>query len=565
MHALPRPGGTPFFIDIRTGVRQTLTQSRLLGNVRRLRPLANLAVNWCEPRMASSLSLISSAPDPGKKPPHSADSQKSSDIGDTAQTFDATRKPVNSRPAQPVSSEASVATATAPALEDMLTVLRRNVAEESRSADSLIRATSEAALALTGADGVAIAFRSKGVITCRARSGELAPDLGSCVNANSGISGECLRTASILVCHDTRTDSRVDNEVCQKRGIGSIVVVPLRGPVGIAGILEVFSARGNAFGTREINSLRGLAEIAEAAYLRERQAQQEATRAALRSAHRLPALLARAAGSEKMPGIIPRELTPSVDSDSRPERSVWLLGGTICLLLLIAGIWLSWHGPISELAELEAAQNQKPPAQLSTQPKTPTPPKPDPGIVRPPTKKLAARAGTARTPRLRPVETIGIAQAQSSPEAHISEPIVAAGKTDALSNAAQSASTDSAPLIPVNAAQNHAQFPSLLSDREPLPVMGSPISRGVTQGQLIRRVDPVYPAQAQAEGITGPVVLEIHVGNDGSVRHVSSARGDPLLVTAAEDAVRQWQYAPTLLDGRPVETTRQVTVVFKLP
>ena len=95
--------------------------------------------------------------------------------------------------------------------------------------------------------------------------------------------------------------------------------------------------------------------------------------------------------------------------------------------------------------------------------------------------------------------------------------------------------------------------------------MGAPVSRGVIQGELIRKVDPVYPPQARAERITGPVVLEIRVGQDGTVRSIRTVSGDPQLVGASLEAVRQWRYAPTLLDGHAIETTKQVTVLFKLP
>ncbi len=524
--------------------------------------------------MASSLSLISSGSDPEKKPSHipdpqRSDPQKSNDASDTAQSAGIPRKPVSFITAQPISSNAALATtAIPPAPDDVLRALRRSVDEVSQPADNLMRASAEAARLLTGADGVALAFRAKGVIICRARSGELAPDLGSCVNANSGISGECLRTASILVCEDAYADPRVDNDVCQRMGIRSIVVVPLRGPVGIAGILEVFSAHLNAFGSREINSLRGLAEIAEAAYEQERRAQQEATRAALRPAHRLPALLARAVAGEGALHSNSRDLgfSQTETTDPRPERFIWALGVSTVSLLLIAGVWLSWHGPISELAELEAAQAHSPTTQSVMPPKPiATPPKPVPGIVRGQADKLSARIFQTKPSRLKAANGKSFAgQTQSSPEANAAEQIAAA-KTDLLSSATSSPATEKAPIVKIHAAQNRSELPALPSDREPLPVMDAPISHGVTQGELIRKVDPVYPVQALAQRITGPVVLEVRVGEDGTVRNVVSASGDPVLVTAAMQAVRQWQYSPTLLDRRPIETTKRVTVVFKLP
>src|SRR5207302_8656812 len=123
----------------------------------------------------------------------------------------------------------------------------------------IFRAATDAARILSGADGTALALRTSGVIICRARSGSIAPEVGSPLNVDSGISGECLRSATVLLCHDAATDSRVDPEVSASLSIRSIVVVPLRGAMGIAGILEAFSGRMNAFSAEEIDSLRSLA------------------------------------------------------------------------------------------------------------------------------------------------------------------------------------------------------------------------------------------------------------------------------------------------------------------
>lgn len=151
----------------------------------------------------------------------------------------------------------------------LLDLLREAVATGSKSTDAILRAVAEAAGVLSGAHGTALALRQEGVIVCRARSGDIAPALGSPLSADSGISGECLRTATILVCRDADTDDRVDPEVCRSLGVRSIAVVPLRGRIGMIGILEAFSARAGAFEKQQIDCLRALAEIAESAYERE--------------------------------------------------------------------------------------------------------------------------------------------------------------------------------------------------------------------------------------------------------------------------------------------------------
>ena len=154
----------------------------------------------------------------------------------------------------------------------LLGVLREAAMTGPQSADAILNALADAARVLCAADGTAIASRQDGVIVCRARSGDMAPSLGAPLNSDSGISGECLRTASMQICNDASTDARVDSAACRALGIRSVAVVPLLGRMGMFGILEAFSARTDAFEEEQINLLRSLAEIAEMAYERERSA-----------------------------------------------------------------------------------------------------------------------------------------------------------------------------------------------------------------------------------------------------------------------------------------------------
>jgi len=91
------------------------------------------------------------------------------------------------------------------------------------------------------------------------------------------------------------------------------------------------------------------------------------------------------------------------------------------------------------------------------------------------------------------------------------------------------------------------------------------ISQGVSQGLLVKRVQPVYPQQALMMHLAGVVQLDANIAKDGSVSKVQVASGDPILARAATDAVRQWKYKPYLLNGAPVDIQTQITVSFKLP
>jgi TonB family protein len=86
----------------------------------------------------------------------------------------------------------------------------------------------------------------------------------------------------------------------------------------------------------------------------------------------------------------------------------------------------------------------------------------------------------------------------------------------------------------------------------------------IPKPKLIKEVNPIYPEAAKANGVQGTVKLHVILAKDGSVRQAELVSGDPLLVQAAIDAVKQWRYRPSLLNGQPVEVDNEVSVVFYL-
>jgi TonB family protein len=91
------------------------------------------------------------------------------------------------------------------------------------------------------------------------------------------------------------------------------------------------------------------------------------------------------------------------------------------------------------------------------------------------------------------------------------------------------------------------------------------IDGSVMDGQLITRVDPIYPGQAKLQHIHGEVRLQVWVSPDGTVQNVNLISGPPQLVGAAIDAVKQWRYRPTVSSGHPVAIVTTVNVPFRLP
>jgi periplasmic protein TonB len=99
----------------------------------------------------------------------------------------------------------------------------------------------------------------------------------------------------------------------------------------------------------------------------------------------------------------------------------------------------------------------------------------------------------------------------------------------------------------------------------PQPAHQLKVSQGVSQGLLIKSVEPVYPSLAKQMHIQGAVELLANIGKDGSIVKVKLLSGDSVLSHAAIDAVKQWKYKPYYLNDQPVEIQTQITVKFKLP
>ena len=84
----------------------------------------------------------------------------------------------------------------------------------------------------------------------------------------------------------------------------------------------------------------------------------------------------------------------------------------------------------------------------------------------------------------------------------------------------------------------------------------------IKEPKKIKDVKPVYPAIAQSARVSGAVTIEATIGPDGKVAGANVVRSIPLLDQAALDAVRQWEYTPTLLNGMPVPVIVTVTINF---
>jgi len=90
------------------------------------------------------------------------------------------------------------------------------------------------------------------------------------------------------------------------------------------------------------------------------------------------------------------------------------------------------------------------------------------------------------------------------------------------------------------------------------------VGGNVQAANLIRKVTPVYPPLAKQARVSGTVRFTAVIAKDGTIQQLSLVSGHPLLVQSAQDAVKQWLYKPTLLNGEPVEVVTQIDVNFTL-
>jgi N-acetylmuramoyl-L-alanine amidase len=173
--------------------------------------------------------------------------------------------------------------------------------------DEVLQLVAERALAITGADGIAIALAEEDAIVCRASAGSIAPDAGVRLDPNSGFSGACLRREEIVRCDDAETDLRVNVDACRALGARSMVAVPLTGRHSVIGLLEAFSTECYGFNDSDVRSLNLLAELILSALRPEEE-------------DRLAEISQQVVGSKKQP--VETSQTEATDTQPEPKAKV---------------------------------------------------------------------------------------------------------------------------------------------------------------------------------------------------------------------------------------------------
>jgi TonB family protein len=272
------------------------------------------------------------------------------------------------------------------------------------------------------------------------------------------------------------------------------------------------------------------------------------------------------------------------DSGSKSGKQKILIAAVVVLAVAALG-YFGWTKTSSHKPATPAAHPVSAPPQPSSPAPAPTPTS-APSNTAPAAATDSANL-TVEPAASKPTASLEPSQTVSQPVQTVSQPTIrlqiapdAGGKVAAAAplkvksgiekNTKTTAEDSSAPLpstLAVADANSNALNSVVAAPTAPArPSLATlKISQGVSQGLLIKRVDPKYPASALAMHVQGAVLLDATINREGMISNLTVVKGDKVLARAATDAVKQWRYKPYYLDGEPVEIQTQITINFKLP
>jgi TonB family protein len=388
----------------------------------------------------------------------------------------------------------------------------------------------QARLATTAAGAAIALFRNEEMV-CRAASGDGAPDLGTRLDARSGLSGACVRTRKIQRCDDMLNDPRVHAEALEGVDVRSILIVPVLSGSDLVGIFEILSPRPSAFGDRDVLTLEALSRRIVKNVERIAESPSPATTLPATVIPRTMSLTPEAAPEFIVPEAA--EIVPPAAETVPAARDYWtmVLTAVVIALALLLGWMVGYAG------WQRAMGGRSMPAVAA---------------VSPPSSANAQAAGSK--PTAAPA-TVGKDKKQTTSARPKAESDTSAGGLVVYQNGKiifqQPPEESAASTVKTAGGADSANLMSIAPD--------------VADTYLLNRIEPAYPEAAKQSQALGPVILEIRVGKDGAVQQANLVSGDSLLVPAAVAAVRQWKYQPYSPNGNPQDFLTRVTVNFQAP
>lgn len=429
----------------------------------------------------------------------------------------------------------------------------------------------EQACLATAATGAAVVLQREGELVCRASSGANAPELGSRLGIDSGLTAACIRAERVQRCDDTEIDQRVDSEASRRLGVRSVMIFPLLRHGDLVGVLEILSSQPFAFGERDELTLKALAHR----ILKNLELARDGLRAPAESAPAGGVLRISSAesedeagGWEASPAVSPLATGVERRGPATTPAVTFVLAAAVvvCAILLgtVVGVRLGWRRAVARLGQVTKSA----PAMGATQ--------------NGPRGELGAPSRTLAT---------GL---EGKTEGNVDTATVKADPAKPTPPASALSDVSSRPGAPAKPSQDSVAEGSLLVYENGREIFRMPPDQGGvqaeatadgpvvrpassvqsaqilqpswdTKGSLLYSLEPEYPEEARQQSIEGRVVLEVGIGADGKVREVKAVSGPRLLADAALAAVKQWRFKARKLNGKPTEMQTKITLNFRLP
>jgi TonB family protein len=257
---------------------------------------------------------------------------------------------------------------------------------------------------------------------------------------------------------------------------------------------------------------------------------------------------------------ITADIRTKVEELDKQQRQILLAAIVAVVLLAVLGTVLLWksHGKHVQMAAQAVAQKAADVAQTAaTSPSdqaklTESQPHAGTGPADPKGKDQGAAPKPTTTADVKPAKPIEVPK--NAP---------AVKKDDKTLDVAPKSLTEVAGGLPVPNNVNNIVNNMPVAQPKIAPTPPKAKVSVISPVVLVHQVPPQYPLQAKVAGIHGTVVLQAVIAKNGSVKSVHVLNGNPLLTQAALDAVKQWQYKPSTLDGQPIEADTQISVSFK--
>ena len=455
--------------------------------------------------------------------------------------------------------------------------------------DIVLNEIAEQACLATPASGAAIVLKRDGEWVCRASAGGNSPSLGARLDAEAGLSGACVRTRQLQRCDDAQSDPRADVEACRSLDVRSVIIVPLLQDDDLVGIFEVFSSHASAFGGRDERTLEVLSQrvltilrqISEstATFLKAAEVGEESLENSSAGNAIVETPIMENSASENTTEKAEAEYAPyetglapgpsNADTGRGVRILTWILGAAVLAFVLLLTVLLG-----QRLMGSKSARRTRPPVVSSS-----------PSYAEHGSTVVATRAGETALPVSSGTQPPGAVPSDVSRSGSVSEGTKNNGDT-----AITYRSPPAGSLLVYEKGKEIFRMPPAAKQAEQITgestarsgsanaygTAGRSASRNEQAGiyelspeaaevSLLHRVEPDYPEAARAQQIQGPVVLDVHIGRDGTVLEVKLVSGQTLLSDAAIAAVKQWKFQPREVQGNTLEMQTRVTLNFRLP